>query len=239
MLALMKRFIAGAVGVLAYSAYLSPGLAAEGGADLQPAEVVDPSREPALLVRVQLDGTTVSIEPGKQQTVTIDGREVRVQASLAETRHLRLDGLSLHYPAHMAFEYDDEDADCLIWSLDGNNALLMVFRYPDAALGAREMRIATAAATLEEFGKDASMDDAPEPLRALGREIEGTRVQAQIMGTTFVQDFYGIDVGEDVYLLMLQDTGEGNAPPPSAEAEKTRALLERSLQMGPEAGQSL
>ncbi|HNX77008.1 MAG TPA: hypothetical protein PLM07_17255 [Candidatus Rifleibacterium sp.] len=186
------------------------------------ATAIDESREPADTFKLSIDGNEYQIVPEKSLEVTCKGEKLPVLLTVEPLKNFNYGGIELKYPRNYTFEADLSEKEVSLWSLSGNQFVLMIQKYP-AEMNHQIM----ASMLLPRFGeKNSSL----EPCRAElnGSETAGTRLITTIGDSTITQEIYSFKVEGGSLLLILQDT-IGSKGEKSEEGAKFRELLKTTL----------
>lgn len=188
----------------------------------------DESVEPPMLFTLEVGGSRHVIDIGKPLTLRTKEGETVVVLRVEDHRVFPYGGVRFHYPAHLAFEADLEDPAAGIWTLGGNNVVLMVQRFPgrpDHEACRREIVRATA---LQLGIRRPQTKETKTKLG--GREIPGTHLDIAIGGTRLTMDLYSLALGGVSVVLLLQDA-LGDDGEHSAEWNRTVEMLSRSFEL--------
>ena len=184
----------------------------------------DPTREPPARFVLQTLGGDIDVVAGEAFELTDSQVTLRATLRPVETRRLDVGELSFCYPTHMIFSCDTEDAPDHVWSLEGSDMTLKLWRVsydvPDLAAEAKEV----AGLTQAEFAGPTEQS-AAEPLRLGEDRVAGTRLRIEFENSiTVLQDYYCIRANGTVFILMLQESPDDPATP-TAEMRRVRELL--------------
>jgi hypothetical protein len=177
--------------------------------------------EPALGYTLRLDGEVVRLVPGK--AVRIKGHFADPKATLVpDTERLFTYGqVTFKYPANFAFEADFDTEGIKMWTLDGNNFVIMVQQYETV-----EMTPKAFAEQLKElYGPKTKIESRSYTFNS--HQYSGTRVHFTVAKQTLIQDILALPTKKGTRLLILQDN-----PPEeglSAESKSVLKLLNESL----------
>lgn len=163
----------------------------------------DESIEPPMIFHLEIDGRKLPVELDKP--VELPGKDGPVKATLRAERHREFvyGGMRFNYPRHMAFEADFETESLRSWTLDGNDAVVMIHRH----LGNEDheqFRKDMVAEMVRQYGRGRSKSEATA-LELEGRKISGTKVTATIVESKLVQSVYSWKDGKDTVVLVFQD----------------------------------
>lgn len=177
--------------------------------------------EPAAQLQVTLDGRELRVEAGRPVEVELDGRRVTLRVDELPYRRFAEAGIAFDYPRHLSWEAEPGN-----WTLDGNSAVVMVF----------------AAAKGEAPDPDDVLDGIEQSLKSVRRApresilltarsgaLDGTAMTATLAGSRLRYEAYQIKGSSHDALLVLQDTltDSGDA---SAEFVAMRKQLARTLE---------
>lgn len=125
-------------------------------------------------------------------------------------RTFRRAGISFRYPREYVFEADQESPVVTIWTLSGNDVLIMVMRYASLT-DHEELRRSTVEAIEEQYGGGTT--STPVSFTAGGKVLPGTRVTVRVADVPLVQEVYSFVSDGKAFLLMLQDSPDDPGTP--------------------------
>lgn len=209
------------------------GLAFVGRAEQQESGGRTGVEEPPAEIRLEVDGRVFKVREGETTPLRLGEDLVQVKVTVGDRRRLELPGLSLEYPADWRFEIQDVPS-ATIRTFNGSDAMMMVFHFPRAEQSDLALRTSSAISAVSNFnskGISARVaQDPPDPLTAGEKELSGTRVHIEGRNNPMFQDIYSLTVGEDVYLIMLQDRAPHDGRL-SEQASTLRQMIEGSLRI--------
>lgn len=144
-------------------------------------------------------------------------------------RTFRRDGISFKYPREYVFEADMENPRATVWTLSGNDALLMLTRYPDL-MDPEELRDTTAESIQEDYGEDSDVMSVSCTVGS--KELSGRRVTMRIGDVLLIQDVYAFNSEEKSYLFILQDSPD-DLDTPTEEFSELLDLLSSTMVIAP------
>jgi hypothetical protein len=184
------------------------------------------SHEPPLEITLTLDGRKHELKSGREFEITVKGEKLSGRIEIAPTRTLRLAELEFCYPQYYSFEFEKLNPGAQ-WTLDGHNHVLILTRIPDATL-ADVLR--DTLAELPAEWRQAADDSVPCSRKLGGREWTGRCFEVQIAGIAQHQELLLLQVDKSVLLFWSQDTLDQPGKP-TAEAEATRKLIEKTMRL--------
>ena len=193
--------------------------ARDGAATTQAAD-----EEPPLRFTLRLDGKDVPVHLDQPFHLDVNGRAIEGRLMVAPTRRLSAAGVAFEYPRHMSFEVDREEPGVTIWTLDGNNSVVMLMEL--AAQVELDDLIEMFAAP--HGGRDVRRE--PAQITLDGRALAGARLVLSMAGSQLRQDVFVLPSNQGTLALIVQDTpaGDGRTSPETADVV---ALLERTLRL--------
>jgi hypothetical protein len=133
-------------------------------------------------------------------------------------------GVTFKYPAFFGFEADVSDPTVKIWSLDGNDLVIMVQHYLHLEMSAKTM----SDQLISYFG-DAAVAEPQKISRTFnGKNYDGYRVTADFGGSIIYKDVLGIPAKKGSRLLIVQDM-PADQKVSEEETETVTRLLNESL----------
>lgn len=187
------------------------------------------ARDPKLNFFFEADGKRVPIELDAPFTTAALGASKSVVLRLEPHREFTYGGVRFRFPREYSFEADLADPNVKIWTLSGNDCVLMIHRYANQP-SVDELQQSVVDEMLKAY-KGAKKKTAPVSMDVQGTVNKGTRIEAELASTRIHQDLYAIRSGKDVVMLIVQDTPKegGDA---SKERLATERLLRDSLKLG-------
>lgn len=177
-------------------------------------------KEPVQIGYLTLDGVEHEIRVGEEARIVISGKEHLLKLRLASFRVFDKAGTTFHYPAPMFFSFDDSDPDVTVWSLDGNNAVIMVQEYREAVKLNDLVKVMAGEYALMK----AQVDVSEAALKGPGGLYSGKKLRVQMGEIRLYQELYMVQVGNRSICLILQDSLDEEGKN-SEEFEKVRAQV--------------
>jgi hypothetical protein len=185
-------------------------------------------KEPPLVFYFEADGgKRVSVELDKPFNPGELGKTATLKVE--PTRKFAFAGLEFSYPREFGFEASLEGASSQSWTLSGNDAKVIVQRFK-AQKKPEAVHKSLVADVQKKYGDKAK--ESPAQLVVMGRTLEGTRLEVDVMGTFIVQELFAVKSGGDTVELIIQDSPK-KLNEPSAERARTGALLKDTLKLPP------
>ncbi|WP_306582333.1 hypothetical protein [Dokdonella sp.] len=182
------------------------------------------STEPPTQVRVTVDGKAYVGNTGTTIEVDVGGRKLPLRVEELPWRHFEAGRLRFDYPRHFPWEHDPEPPRS--WTLDGNNAVLMVFEN----VAPRRSAEAQAEAIEELLLRGAAPRRAKAVLAtAKAGPLSGVATTIKVVNYTMSNEIFVIDSGKSSWLLVLQDALT-DAGEHTAEYLEMRARLSATLE---------
>ncbi len=183
----------------------------------------DESAEPSITYTLKINQETVSLTPGQSQEVKGAYVNPRITLDVAPSRRFPYAGLAFSYPAAYGFEADVSDPQSRIWTLDGNNVVIMVFAFAEEVTPESLAR-----STAESLGFE-NPEVKPVNITLGGEKLTGSAIRV-VFGTEQIsQQFIGLPTDAGVSrVLVLQDSPQDSGEP-SDEFQSTLELLQSSL----------
>lgn len=195
------------------------------------AKPADHDEEPPLELTIEIDGKAADVQLDRATTVEVNGKQVEIRLTAKPDRLFQGGGVSFRYPRQHAFAVE-RDEGTTTWTFDGNENVLMLLHYA-LALDADELAREVADSMVAQYGEGNSRTRATS-IDLAGRQRQGTRVEATVVGENVVQEVFSWQRGPDgpTYVLILQDS------PPAAggasdESRQVRDLLVQTFKHGP------
>ena len=184
--------------------------------------------EPELQLEIEFDGTKKTAELGLQTLVEVGGKQLPVTIRAKEYRTLSVTDLKFNYPRHLAFEVDTEDVPSIvIWTLDGNNVVIIVQRYPKLV---GNLTSTVVSGLIEQFGKE-NVDQSKVSMELAGKTRNGVRLDATLFDDVKLrQEVFSLSGSKYNYALILQDSLSDDGEE-SKEMVNAKKLLKESLEL--------
>lgn len=207
-----------------FSVVLALGVLAFGAAYAK--EPGDTDRAAIALV-VEIGDQKIEAELGHPFHVQIEGKTVRMRVTAKPTRTFNHAGVSFEYPRDMDFEFNNRTAGAKVWSLDGNDVVLMVQHFASVPTGKGAALLAKGAA--RRFGSLVTQTSKTQ-MSLGGHELKGVRLDASVSGARIALQFFDLPSKEGAVVLVLQDSlaDDGNH---SQEFEAIVPVLSKTLQV--------
>lgn len=177
--------------------------------------------EPSTRMTLEIDGTTVDVVAGQRFDVLVDGKQRPARITQLPTLQFDEAGIRFHYPRHMSWEHDPPD----LWTLDGNNAVLILTRgHPGDDSSAEDVLDGMA----DNLGKRSGAYR-KIVLDTRQGHIDGLEAVVEV-GTVHIRiEAYALKNDDRSALLILQDSSDGDAAD-VAEFRDLRKQLATSLE---------
>jgi len=155
--------------------------------------------EPSLVYTLQIDDQKIRVVPGQEIEIMGAFENPKVTLVPDKARLFTYSGITFKYPSQFAFEADFETAGVKMWSLDGNDCVIMVQQYE-----ALQMTPQTFSEILKEsYGPETKLEN--KSYRFNGQQYSGVRVRVSLAGTALIQDVIALPTKKGSRLLVLQD----------------------------------
>jgi len=170
--------------------------------------------EPSLSYTLRVDKETVRLVPGKD--VQIKGRFDNPTVTLVpDTERLfTYAQVTFKYPANFAFEADFDTEGLKMWTLDGNNCVIMVQQYESLAMTPK----AFAEQLKKLYGAGTRTENKSYTFN--GQKYSGIRVHLTLASQKMIQDVLALPTKTGSRLLILQDN-----PPEEKQSEESKTVL--------------
>ena len=193
--------------------------------DERPKALVD--TEPPLLLRLIVGGETHAIRLDEPLELPTPAAKTTVLLRAEPHRLFPYGGVRFRYPRHFAFTADRENPAVRQWTLDGSDCVIMLFRFPGDNDATKSLRDSVDAARAQ-WGERARTSDTALDLN--GVKLEGTMFDIMLAGQRLKQSYFGLRVGEDSMVIILQDSLQENGQA-SADYSRTLKMLEESFEV--------
>ena len=178
--------------------FLSAGVV---GASVWPGASVDPrddeSAEPKRAYALRVNGQQVVLQPGVEVQLEGSFENPIVKLALGSTRNFRYGGISFDYPADFTWEADVSDPSFRIWTMDGADVSLMVFR-TSFGFSAEEF-VDSLAREFDPF----ESNPISQGLGAL--DLQGRAVTIEVAQSVLTYDVFEVPSDAGSTLLILMD----------------------------------
>jgi hypothetical protein len=178
--------------------------------------------EPPTRLKVEIGGQTVLIDAGQAVDVDIDGKPTRLRIAELPWRQFAEAGLRFEYPKHFPWEYEAPGT----WSLDGNNAVIIVIRADKGDAPAPDDVLDGMQEGLEL--KKKPVRDTVVLATKQGR-ITGSAMTSRLASSRLRTEVYVLEGKSSSFVLMLQDSLDDEGKP-TAEFIDMRKRLVGSLE---------
>lgn len=186
---------------------------------------VDENNEPPSHYTITLGDTDVPVLLDRPVDVEVNGAKTRLLLRVKPYRVLDLNGVRFRYPRAMQFKVQTITSSFKMWTLSGNDAVVIVQRGTDVDVD--EARETVIEEMVARWGTNLqSREDASITLA--GRKATGERFRISIADQTIEQSVYALDVGSAAFVLILQDSIDDQGKP-SEDARRTFRMLRESF----------
>lgn len=214
----MSRSLFAALCLVLLAALAAPAIAGRSGQEGQ---------EPAAEYVLDIDGQEVPIALGRATTATIGGKKVSLTLSVGQDRLFDQYGLSFRYPTTHNWEFDGSDMSALLWTLDGNDNVVMLLK-GDKSFSPSELRDELATNIAAQFGS-APVTRSMTSMIIEGRKEQGVELKI-LVGTAWItQQLYGLSTSEGTWVLVIQDTMDATGRIGSSETGRVKKLMTATL----------
>jgi len=187
------------------------------------------TKEPPQQFELTVDGKAQVIELDKEFEIDLQG-STKFKLKASPTRNFKFAGLRFPYPSFFAFEAE-HDVDSKLWTLDGNDCVLMVFAFPgDASIGHRDI----AKQIGSQYGRKTTYSKTK--LSGTGFVLKGTEIYARVAGAELKQQVFQVPTDDGTRLLLIQDSLEDDGTH-TTEFQSTRDGLKTNLKIDPSIAQ--
>jgi hypothetical protein len=189
----------------------------------------NPDQEPPQIFYLEVDGKKVPIELDKPfPTESLKGSK-SVILRVEPFRVFRYGGLTFQYPREYNFEADHSTPGLGLWTLSGNDCVIMVQRFEGNA-DPEEMRRLVVDQLAAKY-EGAKKKQGETTLKLKDTILKGIRLEVEFAESTFHQDSYALPAGKnDSVVLMIQDSVQDDGKP-SADRVRAEKLLSETLRL--------
>lgn len=160
--------------------------------------------EPPARLALEIGGSTVEVDAGQRFDVVVDGKKQAARITELPTRRFDQAGIRFEYARHFGWEHDPPD----MWTLDGNNAVLILTR-AERGDGSTAKDLLDGIA--ESLGSKRSAAYRKVVLDTRHGRIEGLESTVDASGFDIRNEAYVLERGDVFALLILQDSSDGDA----------------------------
>jgi len=182
------------------------------------------STEPPTQLRVEVDGKPYVTTAGTTIDADVGGHVVKLRVEELPWRRFAQAGLQFDYPRH--FPWESDPSPPRNWTLDGNDAVIMVFDNTVLKRKAEDL-----AGDIEKaVARGAHVERSKAVLRTdKAGTLTGVVSTMKVAGSPFSNEVFGLDKGDVSLLLVLQDSlGDDGAH--SSEYIEMRKRLSATLE---------
>ena len=159
------------------------------------------SDEPPTQLRVELDGRQYVTTAGAPLDVEVGGTKAKLRIDELPWRHFTQGSLQFDYPRHFPWESDPSPPRS--WTLDGNDAVIMVFEQPR---GHARTVDDVVAGFEESLGSTKRADRAKAVLRTeRAGTLTGVASKVRVAASTISHEVFALGKDDRAWLLVLQD----------------------------------
>lgn len=183
--------------------------------------------QPDLVLTVTSGGKTTPVKPG--EPVKVGDDKTSCEIVIDSVRHFDAEGVSFDYPGHYSYEFEQKEHQC--WTMEGERAVLLLFRYPDSEDEA-ELFKSFHDNLAGQYGVDPK-NSAKNSLALRNRTLQGFEIRGiykeEETEQPITQEIFSFKSGGAVYILVLQDTPEAKSKDPTPEFRKLKDLVRSSF----------
>lgn len=201
---------------------------AAGGRRADRGNAAQEDKEPPLLFVLEADGKKIPIEEDKPFHLDTAAGKTHCVLRVEPFRVFQHGGVVLHYPREFNFEADLDTPGVKLWTLSGNNAVLMVQRHAGQADPAAVQK-----QLVQEMiarYKKPNVRETTATIELEKKAVKGAKLVVTLAGQTLIQVFYSFKTGKDTLVLMTQDCPADDGSP-SRDAQKAEKLLRESFKV--------
>lgn len=177
-----------------------------------------PHVDPPLRVTLQIDGQEHALVNDELVTLTIDGRQRRVKATVRPTRLFDAAGVQFEFPRHFVFEQNDSET-LTRWSVDGDGVTLIVFAQKNGSHELAPTMLRSLSGTEEATPTELVL--AGKPHRAFATEVARGSVRFRFVAADLA-------VGTTGVLLYVQSTLDDDGAT-SSDSQRVLDLLAKTF----------
>ncbi|HEY6943150.1 hypothetical protein [Dokdonella sp.] len=182
------------------------------------------SGEPPTQLRIELDGKPYVTTAGASVEVEVGGRKATLRIDELPWRHFMQGSLQFDYPRH--FPWESDPAPPRSWTLDGNDAVIMVFENA----GPKRKPEDVAAGIENSIAPGVRPQRAKAVLRTTkSGTLTGVASTLTIAGNPIANEVFALDGDDASWLLVLQDSLDGHGDH-SSEYIEMRTRLSATLE---------
>ena len=181
----------------------------------------DESAEPHRDYILSIDGDSFVVRPGVELKINREFKSPTVQLDVGPVRHFAYGDLAFDYPAAFVWEADAFDPSMRIWTMDGADISMMVFR-TSFGFSADEF-----ADSLETEFEDLERERISHSFGS--SELSGTQVTTEIAGSILVYEILEAPVEVGGALLVIMDATDDGLH--TSEYGEAMTLLKQSFRL--------
>jgi hypothetical protein len=187
--------------------------------------------EPPLQFELDVNGKTHSIQAQRPLEIEVGGQKVRLQLKPLPYRVFDHQKIRFQYPAFFGWEVDDSDSDVTIYTLDGNDTVLILMRYGELQ-DVGEIKESLVGTMVAQYGGKQRARQSAASINLAGKKIEGVRLDIRVVGEKLRQDIFVFEGPNGVVGLIVQDspTDRGET---TEETKQAVQMLEKTFELLP------
>lgn len=166
------------------------------------AQINNADKNPMQIAYLTVDGKEHEIVVGEEARISIGDKEHSVIIALDPYCLFQNAGLKFKFPSRMYYSIDESTPNLTLWSIDGDNAVIMVQRY----------KIPVSEAIILESIKNqylqmkATVELEDIKFKGAKTVLDGKRMKAEWGDTSIYQELYFMKMKGSTVLLIFQDT---------------------------------
>lgn len=186
--------------------------------------IASEEKEPELGYTLLVGDQPIRLQPNKETVIAGTFTNLHVRLIPEQERHFTYGGLAFKYPAQFGFEADFRTPGLKLWTLRGNDFIIMVQRCDWPGIGPGQL----VSQLKKKYGEAAKTSKISQRLN--GREYSGIRVSVELATIRLFQDVLEIPTDKGSRLLMLQDL-HPDEKVSGEEAKTVLRLLNETLKL--------
>ena len=156
------------------------------------------TEEPEQTFQLIVGEKRINVTAGRDVILKGDFHNPNIRLVPSNVRLFNYGGVSFKYPSNFSFEADLSTEGAKLWSLDGNDFIIMIQKY------AEEITVKDIIPDLKAmYGKDMKSTTVTHKLG--GKRYSGIRITAEVATIKLIQDFIKLPCKDGSIIMMLQD----------------------------------
>ena len=158
----------------------------------------DETKEPKAGYTLHINGEILKIEAGKEIDLKGEFKDLKLTLVPDKMKKFNFGSVEFSYPSHMSFEADINDG-LKIWTLNGNEMVLMYYQFPNLKMSAKDL----AESIASQYGEETVV--VPIEMKLNGVKYKCSKLNITLAGIKLHQTICSLPSKQGSQLFIIQD----------------------------------